>query len=384
MSKPDDSPLSTLGADPIARLTQLWRKGRRPDIREFLDRAGELQPEQVVALLCVDQWQRWHAGERVPAETYLDLRPELLHADPEAAFDIIYGEFLVREELGEAPSPDEYGSRFPEFVPQIRRQVEVHRTLQESEPLEPGDRDRTRPPAPLEGRPVRPGEPAPELPCVAGYEILGELGRGGMGVVYKARQVRLGRLVALKMILAGDHAGPEHLARFKGEAEALAQVPHPNIVQIYEVGEQDRRPFVALEYVEGQSLAQKFAGTPLPPREAAHLVETLARAIHAAHRRGVIHRDLKPANVLITADGTLKITDFGLAKRLGDASGPTRSGAIVGTPSYMAPEQAGGHSETVGPAADVYALGAILYDLLTGRPPFQAESPFDAVLLVLL
>ena len=183
-----------------------------------------------------------------------------------------------------------------------------------------------------------------DLPAPPGYEILGELGRGGMGVVYKARQTTLGRVVALKMILSGGHAGQADLARFRTEAEAIARLQHPNIVQIFEVGDHDGRPFFALEFCDGGSLDRKLAGTPLPPKEAAQLVETLARAMHAAHQANVIHRDLKPANVLLTEDGTPKITDFGLAKKLDDA-GQTQSGAIMGTPSYMAPEQAGGKGQ---------------------------------------
>jgi WD40 repeat protein/tRNA A-37 threonylcarbamoyl transferase component Bud32 len=222
----------------------------------------------------------------------------------------------------------------------------------------------------------------PEGRFIANYEVLGELGRGGMGVVYKARQKGLNRLVALKMVLAGEHAGPNELARFRSEAEALALLQHPNIVQVHEVGEHDGHPFFSLEFCPGGSLATKLAGMPLPPQEAAGLVQVLARAVQAAHQAGVVHRDLKPANVLLAADGTPKITDFGLAKKL-DAAGQTASGAILGTPSYMAPEQAAGKGKAVGPAADVYALGAILYECLTGRPPFRAPTPLDTVLQVL-
>jgi serine/threonine protein kinase/WD40 repeat protein len=217
--------------------------------------------------------------------------------------------------------------------------------------------------------------------AIVGYEILGELGRGGMGVVYKARQIKADRLVALKMILSGGHASERDLNRFRTEAHAVARMQHANIVQVYEVGEQEGLPFFSLEYLEGGSLADKLDGTPWPARKAAELVETLARAMQAAHDKGIIHRDLKPANILLTADGTPKITDFGLAKRL-DSAGQTQTGAIMGTPSYMAPEQAGGKGKEVGPAADVYALGAILYELLTGRPPFKAETPLDTVLQV--
>jgi WD40 repeat protein len=217
---------------------------------------------------------------------------------------------------------------------------------------------------------------------VPGYEVLGELGRGGMGVVYKARQESLPRLVALKMVLAGPHAGPDELARFRLEAELLARLQHPNIVQIYEVGTHDGRPFFALEFVEGGTLADRLRGEPLPPREAATLTETLALAVHVAHEKGIVHRDLKPSNILLAADGTPKITDFGLARQLDVSVGQTATGAVVGTPCYMAPEQAEGHAHRAGPAADVWALGAILYECLTGRPPFQAPTVIETLLLV--
>jgi WD40 repeat protein len=219
-----------------------------------------------------------------------------------------------------------------------------------------------------------------------GYEILGELGRGGMGVVYRARQQGLGRVVALKMVLAGSHAGPEELARFQREAEAVARLQHPNIVQIHEVGDDDGWPFFSLELVEGGSLDSRMAGNPWPALPAARLVETLARAVAVAHAAGIVHRDLKPGNVLLTIDGTPKVTDFGLAKRLDEAAaaGPrTQTGAILGTPGYMAPEQAAGNNPAVGPAADIYALGAILYELLTGRPPFRAANVLDTLRQIL-
>ncbi len=237
------------------------------------------------------------------------------------------------------------------------------------------------------GVPLPGGPPHPAtdrvLPSVPGYQLLEELGRGGMGVVYKARQLGLDRVVALKVILAGPHAGPVEVDRFRREALAIARLQHPQIVQVFEVGGHEGLPFFSLEYCPGGSLARKLARGPLPPPGAAELVETLAGAVYAAHRRGVVHRDLKPANVLLGADGTPKVTDFGLAKDLGGGSGPTQSGAILGTPSYMAPEQAAGRAKEVGPAADVYALGAILYECLTGRPPFSAETPLDTLFQVL-
>jgi hypothetical protein len=201
-----------------------------------------------------------------------------------------------------------------------------------------------------------------------------------MGIVYLVRQTDLGRMAALKMILAGPHTGPEHRDRFHTEATAVARLQHPRIVQIYDVGEHDGRPFMLLEYVAGGSLARKLAGTPLPARQAAELVRSVALAMHYAHQRGVIHRDLTPGNVLLTPEGEPKVTDFGLAKLVAGTAHRTQTGAVLGTPSYMAPEQAAGQSRTAGPSADVYALGAILYECLTGRPPFRATTALDTLL----
>ena len=211
-------------------------------------------------------------------------------------------------------------------------------------------------------------------PDVPGYEILEELGRGGMGIVYKARQLQLNRLVALKMILAGEYAGTDAVERFMAEAEIVARLQHPSIVRIHAIGDCEGRPYVDLEYIEGGSLAARLDGKPWPPRDAAELVEILASAMAEAHRMGIVHRDLKPANILFADDGTPKITDFGLAKSIENDADLTRTHSILGSPNYMAPEQADGHARDVGPAADVYALGANLYELLTGRPPFVGPT----------
>ena len=252
---------------------------------------------------------------------------------------------------------------------------------------------------------VNPDQAPASLPGVPGYEILDELGRGSMGVVYKARQLALDRLVALKMIPGGGDADGEKRQRFLTEARVVASLQHPNIVQLYEINFEQDTPYFAMELVEGGTLADQLGGRPQPFPHAAQTILTLARAIHVAHQQGIVHRDLKPANILIVAPssskshhqemaremgllspdlslGTPKITDFGLAKRLHDDASQTESGMIMGTPSYMAPEQAEGQSREVGPTADIYALGAILYEMLTGRPPFTAESPLETVLLL--
>ena len=331
-------------------------------------------------------------------------------------------EVAYRQERGETPFPEEYRERFPEHIELIRGAfadaqpgeqrasckrlnhkggrrrdtgIDSPQTGPELPAPESEESSTTSiPPPDLSSMfPVESFQdvaaecatsiPPPDLPSIPGHEVLAMLGRGGMGVVYKARHLRLERLVALKMILAGDLAEPEHVARFLTEARAVARLQHPNIVQIHEIGEQDGRHYFSMEFINGGSLDKALAGIPQPPDEAAQLTETLARAMHVAHERGIVHRDLKPANVLLTADGTPKITDFGLAKQLDEEVGRTRTGLIMGTPSYMPPEQAEGKRWKIGPKADVYALGAILYELLTGRPPFGGANALEIVRQVL-
>jgi serine/threonine protein kinase len=280
---------------------------------------------------------------------------------------------------GQTPPLEELCADCPHLLDQLRQhiqdQAKVEALLHQ---VNTGTIPATTPPGPPTLPATAPASATPQP--VPGYEILGVLGRGAMGVVYQARQLKAQRLVALKMILAGGHASPEELARFQVEAQAVARLQHPGIVQIFEVGEHDGRPFFSLEFCAGGSLNTKLAGTPLPPTEAVALVEKLAQAMQAAHDKGVLHRDLKPANVLLSAEGQPKIADFGLAKKL-DEAGRTATGAVMGTPSYMAPEQAEGQ-KALGPAVDVYALGAILYECLTGRPPFRGPTTLDTLMLV--
>jgi eukaryotic-like serine/threonine-protein kinase len=314
----------------------------------------------------------WRAGDQPLIEDFLcgpmdSHRPMLLR-------HLLGIELDYRGRLAELPGPSEYRRRFPglerlidsvfaEFAGQFK--VVPGR---DSETLEIWSRRD----GPWSGS-VK-SRPSVVFPTIPGFEIRSELGRGGMGVVYKARQIGLNRLCALKIILPGEHHSAESRTRFLAEAETIAKLRHPNIVQIYSLGNHSGMPYLELEYVAGGSLAGRLDRIPWPLEPAARMVAVLARAIGHAHRLGIVHRDLKPANVLLVDDETPKVVDFGLAKTLEADSNLTQSGVFVGTPSYAAPEQAEGLTGTVGRAADIYALGAIFYHMLTGRPPFQAAT----------
>jgi len=293
-------------------------------------------------------------------------------------------------EAGQAVAPEELCRDSPELLEELRRHLQalsgmdavlhVETPATSIVPLPDLDLDLT---SPLGEPPRHSGRIGLEnWPSVPGYEILEELGRGGMGVVLKARQIALGRIVAIKAILSHGPILEEERRRFMREAKAMALLQHPNIVQIHEISQQGEHPFLIMEYVEGQSLSVSLAGKPMSPHKAAELVAMLARAVHAAHEQGIIHRDLKPNNILLATDGTPKICDFGLARHFEHTADCTQTNQIAGTPSYMAPEQVLGVPETQGPAVDVYALGTVLYETLTGRPAFLADNPLDTMQLV--
>ncbi|MDB5332960.1 MAG: serine/threonine protein kinase [Phycisphaerales bacterium] len=279
---------------------------------------------------------------------------------------------LVEEALNSNRPPEEVCAHVPELEWEVRNRLRQCQNVQaQIDAMFPA----SGPPADGERASLPPGREA--LPRIPDYEVEAVLGRGGVGVVYKARHLKLNRHVALKMLLSGAYAGPHELARFKREAQAVASLRNEHIVQVHDVGEMEGRPYFTMEFIEGESLAQKLAGVPQPAARAAALLATLADAVNVAHQGGIVHRDLKPSNILLAADGTPKITDFGLARRFESEDVLTQSGMRVGTPSYMPPEQAAGKTNEVGPRSDVYSLGAILYEMLTGRPPFRAETPAE-------
>jgi WD40 repeat protein/Flp pilus assembly protein TadD len=392
----------------IERFENAWQLDMRPAIDDYLP-TGADRHRVLIELVHADLRFRLQAAEPARVEEYLERYPELA-TEPAVVLDLIATEQEQRRQAG-LVALAEYGRRFPQYASQL--DALLSSGLQAGA-LAPARNQRAAKGAtaetvaqshgPSQASPSNEGRRWPEIP---GYEILNELGRGGMGVVYKARQLKLNRLVALKMVLAGAHAGPEHLVRFLNESEAVASLQHPHIVQVYEAGSQAGQPYFAMELVEGESLAQKLGGQPLPAEQAAGILAPLARAMHYAHGRGIVHRDLKPANVLLAPNPNIeirnpkqipitkqdnpkqkgaavsellpKVSDFSLAKRLEGDGGLTRTGAILGTPSYMAPEQASAKKDSVTPATDIYGLGAILYEMLTGRPPFRGATDLDVI-----
>lgn len=364
-----------------ARFRRLWLAGDA-DLELFLAGEAVYGDRDLAAVARIDLRERWRADRPCDAESYLHRFPQLAE-DDELAMDLIFEEFLAREERGEHPELSEYQRRFPRLTQMLSDQIGFHHAISacDRETFDPSTVHVAN-----AGSTVLAGDPDRDPLAMQGadYVILQEVGRGSMGVVFKARQVSLNRIVALKMVRPIDSDNRDLAARFRAEAEIVARLDHPRIVQIFDYGEHRQLPYLALEWVDGGTLASRLDGRPWHPRDAAAIVAALAQAVEYAHLNHVVHRDLKPSNLLVAADSTpldVKIADFGLAKIFRDtpASHETKSGMVLGTPSYMAPEQAGGQTSRIGPPTDIYALGAILYELLTGRPPYRGETSLETL-----
>jgi eukaryotic-like serine/threonine-protein kinase len=308
----------------------------------------------------------------------------MLHDAPDAELAAMLDAYLSALQAGRQPDKKALLQRYPELAATLDCLEALERLVPTAEVREANSASEATT-LPVHEASQGSDGAAAAAPAVwfGHFELLGELGRGGMGIVYKARQKDLDRVVALKMILGNQFASEDQVRRFQVEAQAVARLSHPHIVHIYETGEVHGQQYFAMQYVEGSSLAERLKCGPLPVEEAARCLIRVAHAVAYLHTRGVVHRDLKPANILLDADGYPYVTDFGLVKLLEADSHMTHSGVIIGTPSYMAPEQAAGHHAVVGPRSDVYSLGAILYEMLTGRPPFQEETPLDTLVQVL-
>ena len=384
------------------QLEDLWRQGESPDVREYLGRQENLSPAQVMAVLCVDQCQRWHHGERVPAETYLKMHPALTTAWADA-FELVYSEFRLRQELGEEPDLQDFLRRFPQYTAKLQRLSQEDSSVPYTANINtPGDVISTAGDVILDPRVTS------EWPSVPGYEVLGKLGQGGMGEVFKARQERLDRLVALKIIRKENLSqDPAAIHRFQREAQMAAQLSHPNIIVIYDFNQHGPTYYIAMEYVEGvdlHNLVQDLG--PLQPEMAAAYIRQLALGLQHAFEQGMVHRDIKPSNLMVALPrtevsnpsalppgppdldqlqkGIVKILDLGTAliTHAADSESAkwTKQGTLMGTPDYLAPEQAV-DSHTVDIRADLYSVGCTFYYLLTGKPPF-GEFPLMKKLIM--
>jgi len=398
MSQPAPVPASRLRDaggrfGPAQQLEDLWRHGQRPIVEEFLRRQGNLSSEQIIAALAVDQWQRWHSGERVPAENYLSMHPALAAAWADS-FELVSSEFRIRKELGEKPEVQEFLVRFPQFAAKLHN---IEAELQRSYPPQTTNLNTPAAVISTAGEVVLDRKVTSEWPEVPGYKVLGKLGQGGMGHVYKATQERLNRLVALKIIRKESMSqDPRAVRRFQREAQAAAQLSHPNIIVIYDFNQSGNIYYIAMEYIEGVDLHQLVQDYgPLPMDLASDLILQTASGLHHAHEAGMVHRDIKPSNMMVAfpkmeggyrqakpgeaglrallQKSVVKILDMGtalLAQGMDtDSAKWTQHGTLMGTPDYLAPEQAM-DSHAVDIRADLYSLGCTFYYLLSGKAPF--------------
>lgn len=363
----------------VARFERAWLDDARPRLEDYLPLGDEGRRELLLELVHADLEFRLDRHEAAEVGDYLQRFPELAQ-DGNSVLGLLVREYELRCREGTL-TPEQFAGRYPDYAATLLTRLRAAASTSLETPSyaphlrhDPHHCGRRRP------RCVRPDA----WPAIPGYEIHSVLGWGGMAIVYKAHQLRLNRHVALKMVRDDCGASAEDLLRFLGEAEAVAALQHDGIVQVYEVGQHNHLPYLTLEYCDRGSLADLLRAERLSCEQAAQMVEAIARAVEAAHVRGIVHRDLKPGNVLLTQHGGIKVTDFGLAKRLHCGPGMTLRGAVLGTPAYMPPEQARGDSDEVGPAADVYALGAMLYECLTGRVPFRASTSMDTLVEVML
>ncbi|MGB0596238.1 MAG: serine/threonine protein kinase [Rubripirellula sp.] len=349
-----------------------WRLENKPQFDDFLDRADELDRDHLlIELLQIELWWRREEHPTPTAEEYKQLLPQ-----HDNAIDTAFRRYQNKS-LVQAPKTSHDG---PPQTLNTNARSEVYPATWFNPATQPPS-DLATSGTPIDA-PRTSGGLAPGT-VIGDHELMGEIARGGMGVVYKARHIQLNRIVAFKVILGGQFASEDAMERFRTEAKATAQIDHPGIVPIYEIGKHDGQPYFTMGFVDGESLQERIDRDPLPPKEAANIVLAVAKAIHFAHQYGVIHRDLKPANILIDSSGEPRVTDFGLAKQVDETLAITKTGAVMGTPAYMPPEQAIGKTNAIDCRSDVYGLGAVLYAMLAGRPPFTGASTTDVLLQVI-
>lgn len=373
---------ASFNQDPAIQLWQLWESGEQPDVKLFVESSQCDSADQLVEILQVDQTKRWGNGEQNQCENYIDQFPVLDQPETKSQLlDLIYSEVCLREDSGESPVLEEYLTRFPSLSNDLKQQFQIHHQFGRAAlsnhlavSIRPDLLSQAYPPSSDPEQESQQLDVHLQLPQIPGYEVLELLNRGGMGIVYKARQNNLNRLVAIKMILAGAFSSKSDHIRFSQEAEMIANLHHPNIVAVHEIGSLEFSQYFSMDFVDGVTLGSLFDSRGMEPQKAARYLMVIARALDYAHQQGVVHRDLTPANIMIDQKGEPRILDFGLSIKMDSSRKISHSGMIVGTLTHMSPEQAKGDRASVGPASDIYSLGSIFYEMLTGELPFNESS----------